>query len=156
MDKKICPICQNELEEIETYNKYGLKIRIDRCPLGCGFWFDQFELYQVSTKEVIELSKELKGKDFDEKEKLLCPVCRIEMKKIRTTSFSYEIVLDYCTGCSGIWLDKERLLRYKRLQEEKANKAFKELLKSESSKFDRFSEEDAWKALLKFIFKLYL
>lgn len=156
MERKLCPVCQKELEEVEIPNKYGLKIRIDRCPSGCGFWFDRFELYQIDAKEAEELARGLPDRGFEEREKLLCPVCGIEMKKIRNQYFSDEIVIDYCMGCSGIWLDKEKLLKYKSLQEERARKTFKELLTAEDSNLSfPNSEGEALKSILKFLFKLY-
>lgn len=122
----MCPICEGFLEEIEVPNKYGIIIRIDRCPSGCGFWFDQFELYQIGFKESEKIVAESPSKASEEKENPLCPVCRIPMKKMKNPYFSDRIVLDYCQGCSGIWVDRDKLLMYKSLQEERARRKFKD------------------------------
>ncbi len=130
MGEKICPICGKFLEEIEALNKYGLKIRIDRCPSGCGLWFDRFELYQISFEESEKIVSDLTLKNSEKKDKILCPVCRIPIVKMKLSYFSEEILLDYCKGCSGVWMDKEKFLKYKRLQEEKSKKAFMDILKN--------------------------
>ncbi len=131
MDKKICPICKGFLEEVEVSNKYGLKIRIDKCPSGCGLWFDQFELYQVNLYEAENVVKKLPTKDNEKKEnmkeEILCPVCQISMTKVKSFYLSHELEIDYCKGCSGIWLEREKFLKYKTLIEGKTGRVKKEI-----------------------------
>lgn len=124
MEKRICPNCEGFLEEIEVPNKYGIIIRIDRCPSGCGFWFDQFELYQIGFKESKKIIAESPLRVSEEREDLLCPVCSIPMKRMKIDYFSDKIIFNYCQGCSGIWIDRDKLLIYKKMQEERARRAF--------------------------------
>lgn len=156
MEKKKCPICNEYLEEIEVENKYGLKMRIDRCPSGCGFWFDQFELYQMSLKGSEKLIEDLPSKNPQEKDKLLCPVCQISMTKMKLSYFSEEVVFDYCKGCSGVWLDRERLLKYKSLQEEKGKEAYMNLLKAEGSDCaGSGKKKESRNSMLDFLLKIF-
>ncbi len=131
MDKKICPICRGFLEEVEISNKYGFKIRIDKCPSGCGLWFDQFELYQVNLYEAEKAFKELPAKDNEKKgnteEEILCPGCQIPMTKVKSVYLSNELEIDYCKGCSGIWLEREKFLKYKILIEGKTGMVKREI-----------------------------
>jgi len=156
MEKRKCPVCDGYLEEIEVENKYGLKMRIDRCPSGCGFWFDQFEIYRISLKSSEKLGEDLPSKIPEEKEKLLCPVCQIPMEKMKLTYFSEEVVFDYCKGCSGVWLDRERLLKYKSLQEEKGRKAYMNLLRGEGSDYSGSGKrEEIGDSILDFLLKIF-
>lgn len=156
MEERKCPVCDGYLEEIEVENKYGLKMRIDRCPSGCGFWFDQFELYQMSLKGSEKLVEALTSKNPQEKDKLLCPVCQISMIKMKLSYFSEEIVFDYCKGCSGVWLDRERLLKYKNLQEERGRKAYMNLLKGEDSNCaESVKKRERSNSMIDFLLKIF-
>ncbi|MGQ9618337.1 MAG: zf-TFIIB domain-containing protein [Candidatus Aminicenantia bacterium] len=139
MEKKICPVCQKFLEEIEITNKYGFKLKIDRCPSGCGFWFDQFEIYQIDLKGAEELAKDFPQGIPEKKVELLCPICRNKMVEVRPFYFSKDIKLDYCESCSGVWTGKEVLLKYKRQQEERV-KAKMEISTATDSESD-YSED---------------
>ncbi len=155
MEKRKCPVCGGYLEEIEVENKYGLRMRIDRCPLGCGFWFDQFEIYQMSLKGAEKLVEDSPSKNPQEKDKLPCPVCQIPMVKMKLTYFSEEVTFDYCKGCAGVWVDRERLLKYKSLQEEKGRKAYMSLLKGEESDYLRSGkEEKGGNSIIDFLLKI--
>ncbi len=156
MEKRICPICEGFLEKIEVPNKYGIIIRIDRCPSGCELWFDQFELYQINFKESERVVADLSSKVSEEKDKILCPVCRIPMVKMKTSYFSEEILLDYCNGCSGIWVDRDKLLMYKSLQEKKTKRVFKEFERDVNYlSAGLINEENKGETLLDLLLKLF-
>ena len=48
--------------------------------------------------------KWFKKKEFQEKE-LKCPRCEINMEKLR----KYDVLIDYCKKCKGIWLDDKEI-----------------------------------------------
>jgi len=151
MERKRCPICHNFLQEVEAQNKYGLKTRIDICPSGCGFWFDQFEIYQIGFSIAEKLASQIPSKPQEENKQISCPVCQIPMIKVKPDYFSEEIIFDYCKSCSGIWITKEMLVKYKSLQEEKGRKAFLELLREGENS----SKEEPGENFIDFLVKLF-
>ncbi len=93
---RLCPRCRKDLFLVERGGE-----RLDVCHSCSGIWFDKDELAVVLGKEstvelLVGITKELKG------ENLLCPNCRETM----STKEVYDVFVDICRECGGIWMDK--------------------------------------------------
>ncbi|MGA1819464.1 MAG: zf-TFIIB domain-containing protein [Thermoplasmatota archaeon] len=90
-----CPRCNKELFVVERAGEY-----LDVCRECHGIWFDPTELEDLMGKGspvelLIRITDQLKG------EELLCPVCDKKM----VTKEVYDVYVDLCEDCNGIWMD---------------------------------------------------
>ena len=118
-----CPQCGTRLETIEYEG-----IDIETCP-GCeGEWLDDAELkHVVKTREVLFSKEErraiaaatkITGVRLDAVDRdLLCPKCGGQTDAINYGGDT-GIIIDRCTGCRGIWLDRSELEKIQMLVEE--------------------------------------
>lgn len=86
-------------------------IEVDICPKCEGIWFDQGELDKVDKNIKPSLIEFRKIPDIEvQLESLICPNCKghKKMKKIEHDRDSH-VIIDSCTQCGGIWLDKGEL-----------------------------------------------
>lgn len=117
--KKNCPRCLKPMETLKLKGSHFPEIPVERCPYGCGLWFDKGEIFQVKKEEVEKIdglnvvSLNLKA------EKILCPNCNIEMSKYRNPVYKLDFELDYCTKCNGFWFDKSEAIKFKKICDEK-------------------------------------
>lgn len=119
---KKCPRCGEVLEEIKTVDIYGKEISIDRCPLGCGIFFDRYEIFR-SKKEEIEKIDNFSNFDLkEEKGEVICPNCNTKMGKYRNPSFKIPFEIDYCNKCYGMWFDRGEAKKFKDIYQEKIKK----------------------------------
>ena len=91
-----CPRCKLELYIVERGGEF-----LDVCKKCHGIWFDPTELDDLMGKGsaielLIKITDRLKGED------LLCPVCDKKM----VTKEVYDVYVDLCDECSGIWVDQ--------------------------------------------------
>ena len=117
-----CPQCDTRLETIEYEG-----IKVETCP-GCeGEWLDDGELkHVVKTREVLFSEEErraiasttkitgVKVEDVDRD--LRCPNCGGQTDAINYGGDT-GIIIDRCTGCRGIWLDRSELEKIQKLVE---------------------------------------
>ncbi len=117
-----CPQCGTRLETIEYEG-----IKVETCP-GCeGEWLDDGELkHVVKTREVLFSEEErralaaatkitgVKVEDVDRD--LRCPNCGGQTDAINYGGDT-GIIIDRCTGCRGIWLDRSELEKIQKLVE---------------------------------------
>lgn len=104
MAPKDCPRCKDAMKVVGK-----TEVEIDLCS-GCqGIFLDKGEMntlvkvkagdleYCTAVDEVLETE--------DGKKAVECPACDAgPMRKVEFCSYS-TIVLDYCDGCGGFWLD---------------------------------------------------
>lgn len=110
-----CPRCNSVLQSVE-YD--GQKVEV--CS-GCkGEWLFAGELQKIvehhdevfTPEEIASLdavNKEIFTAEKDDKDELNCPACG----DVQMEHFNYGdtsgIILHKCTGCGGIWMDKDEL-----------------------------------------------
>lgn len=140
-----CPRCGEALEEIKTIDIYGKEISIDRCPLGCGIFFDRYEIFK-SKKEEIEKVENLFKFEVEEKiEEVFCPNCNVKMGKYRNPSFKIPFEIDYCNKCYGMWFDRGEAKKFKEIYQEKIKKLKEETkitLKPSVENFELVAQEE--------------
>lgn len=143
MERK-CPNCKKNLEEIGIKDIYGNEIKIDKCPSGCGIWFDQYELYKAKKEEIEKIDNFFEN-FIRRKGVLKCPVCNIEMEKYRNPSFKIDFEIDYCKNCKGLWLDSGEAIKFKNIHYEKIKKLKEETkitLKPFVENFEAIAQEE--------------
>lgn len=119
-----CPKCKVFLRN-EIFNN----VEVDYCPKCLGVWFEEDELRLAKD----EKDKNLQWLDIDlwdneEKFKVsggirICPSCRVPLYEVRYGDSN--VVVDVCSLCRGIWLDRGE---FKRIIEYLKEKADKEIL----------------------------
>lgn len=104
LEKKIdCPKCDIVMQQI-IISEQNYSVTVDRCNICDGYWFDRYELEKVLDEEMKEGA--LQYEDCPENEAdFRCPRCNgtTETKNL------YNIKVDLCLACGGIWLDKGEL-----------------------------------------------
>jgi len=100
-----CPKCEGEFS-----TRYVKDVQVEECDQCHGVWFDTNEL-EKATREV---DRDLHWMEFDlwknqdqvdvSQGSLMCPRCHIPMANVKYGPT--EVVVDTCTRCHGIWLDK--------------------------------------------------
>jgi uncharacterized protein len=105
-----CPLCKKAMKLVRIGN-----VMIDECADGChGLWFDIKELQSLDEKHEgagKDLERILgygRAKDDDQKRRVTCPLCKVEMDRHEYIDRS-KIYIDECFNCGGIWLDKGEL-----------------------------------------------
>lgn len=105
-----CPRCKSSLQE-ETIKDINVSIQVDCCIDCGGKWFDKGELAKVEgliEPTILEIRK-IPNKT-DQLTPLQCPSCDSKhfMQKVEHRR-DKKVIIDYCTSCKGIWLDKGEL-----------------------------------------------
>jgi len=111
-----CPICKKDLGKAIFYGG-----EVDFCPNCLGLWFEEDELRLAKDKK----DKELRWLDIDlwkdgQKFKIslgirMCPTCRLPLHEVYYGDS--RIIVDICSLCNGIWLDRgefKRIIEYLR------------------------------------------
>lgn len=77
-------------------------VTVDACRACKGIFFDEGELgtFLQLSKDVPDLDKRL----ADAPDTVGCPKCQQAMKELHWTR-DRDLEVDYCQGCSGVWLD---------------------------------------------------
>ena len=127
-----CPHCKIPMERLEIEIP-GPNVIIDYCGKCNSYWFDKGELKKVVKDRLAE--KKAKGSEgMDAWVKFDCPRCNGPM----TMKYMYNVEVDQCTECFGIWLDEGELLRLneknlERIEDEKTKGFFHKLYTLRSS-----------------------
>jgi len=121
-----CPRCGADLKEI-VYEG----VLIDNCPNCGGNWLDKGEITTIIKKrevtfsqEEIEQVKQEKNKIFEVKQPsqpLICPKCSNEMQQLNY-AYSTGVIIDRCSNCGGIWLDKGELEKIQIIMEDEEDR----------------------------------
>jgi len=122
----ICPLCKINFKKVIFYG-----VEVDYCPMCLGLWFEEDELRLAKDKK----DKNLMWLDIDlwkdrKKFKIflgerLCPACRLPLYEVYYSDS--RIIVDFCSLCKGVWLDRGE---FKRIIEYLKKKADKEMLKN--------------------------
>ncbi|HCE47020.1 MAG TPA: hypothetical protein DET40_26020 [Lentisphaeria bacterium] len=101
-----CPKCG--ICELEPQVHDGVNVEL--CSKCNGVWLHKGELNKIAHPHEGDL--EYCSVDHIEEDRIsdfYCPSCHdIKLKKVNFISYS-EIILEYCTKCEGIWLDRGEL-----------------------------------------------
>ncbi|MFO8051399.1 MAG: zf-TFIIB domain-containing protein [Thermoplasmatota archaeon] len=134
---RTCPRCRTALRVVERGGE-----QLDLCTECGGIWFDPSELDDIvgdhsPVELLILITDSLKG------DRLPCPECGRTM----TSKEVYDVYVDYCEECRGIWMDKgetgkvrsmDRMMKYPFDREsiEDRSKNFWESFKEKYSSFE--------------------
>lgn len=105
-----CPACSHTLTSLELSG-----VTVDVCEGGCGgIWFDKHELSAFD--EPAERADPLLAVHRDEhvvtdETKHRCPRCERLVMQRHFFSTRFEVEVDECPGCGGLWLDHGELVR---------------------------------------------
>ena len=102
-----CPACANELVAVKID-----KVTLDVCRNSCGgVWFDagEFDLYDEAKENVPhEILRPVKSAQIavvDRNKTRNCPHCASTALIKRFVDGTYQLQIDQCPQCAGIWLD---------------------------------------------------
>ena len=98
-----CPKCQEKMKILIISRPDG-HIVIDQCEKCEGYWFDGLELEKIVTEEMASEFFLLDSSEVDEAS-FPCPRCKGHME----TQLLFEVRVDKCLFCNGLWLDKGEL-----------------------------------------------
>lgn len=132
-----CPTCSSLLEAKKISD-----LSLDICQKGCGgIWFDRGELEKIDQDSISLPSNILRPVKFqnvviDRAKERNCPKCSSNPLDKNIYDNQYEIEIDSCFKCGGIWLDLgeiETLREHNSSKEERAEviESFIEKAKSE-------------------------
>lgn len=105
---KNCPVCllKNKLTQEILHN-----VEVDYCSSCLGLWFEENELKWAKDekdKELnwldIDLWKNTKKFKISRGQRRLCPCCRMPLYEVYYGESG--IVVDVCSLCHGLWLDR--------------------------------------------------
>ena len=107
-----CPACSAPLFEVKSG-----EVLVDVCKNACGgVWFDAKELDKLDEEQEAvphQILRPIKNAnvaiDFNRKRE--CPRCAGKALTKSLHDEHYQLELDECQGCGGIWLDKGELER---------------------------------------------
>ena len=101
-----CPACGHKMK------KYELSpCDLDQCEHCGGVWFEYGELKQlqeIDDNSLVEILHANSLESRDERTRLKCPVCDVEMKHYQY-DYSSGIWIDRCDKCKGVYLDHKDL-----------------------------------------------
>lgn len=163
MRKIKCPRCGKFLEEVKISSSTGQVIFIDICVLGCGFWFDRWEIFKASYDDIKKIDN-FSEKFIDKKAgNIICPICNVRMDKYQNPVYNLDFDLDFCNKCYGFWFDKGEAIKFKDFHQKKINKLKNETKITLSPSIQNFKklamdEEEADKFLnfIKFILRFFI
>ena len=122
MRKIKCPRCGKLLEELKISSTTGQVILIDKCVMGCGIWFDRWEIFKASYDDIKKIDNFYVEFTDKKTKNALCPVCNVVMGKYRNPNYKLNLDLDFCNKCYGFWFDKGEAIKFKEIWQKKINK----------------------------------
>jgi len=111
-----CPKSHDSLESVDVGG-----IRIERCPRCEGLWFDRDELRVLKDREDngdyewlhVDLWKDMDKFRARRQQRYACPKDATPLTTVHYGESN--VVVDVCSKCQGVWLDKEEyreIIRY--------------------------------------------
>ncbi|UDQ97430.1 zf-TFIIB domain-containing protein [Lentisphaerota bacterium WC36G] len=96
-----CVKCDGVLVEKNIDN-----VKVDICKKCSGIWFDFDELEQIMQKDYTPILKnQQQNNTIDDQKRAVCPRCGGKGKMINIKHDKYDIHIDSCSVCYGLWLD---------------------------------------------------
>jgi Zn-finger nucleic acid-binding protein len=115
-----CPQCDLSMNEVTVRANPGSLIQLDQCQRCGGIWCDKWELFPIDPDEAERLDS------LDERllaaltehvpKTLYCPRCTSKLARLKEPLLPEEIVMQRCSRCEGIWLNRGQMTRYKNYQ----------------------------------------
>ncbi len=105
--------------EVDLVKEMYEGVELDKCPKCRGLWLDPGELERIQRTQEVDYSSRLQEavnaaaaaynheRQLQE-QALACPACGVTMEK-QEHGFNKWVVIDFCPGCRGIWLDEGEL-----------------------------------------------
>ncbi len=105
-----CPRCKQNLSK-EIIIDINTSLHVDSCNNCGGKWFDAKELEQID--QLIEPTlfeiRNIPNKR-EQIKPMICPSCNgITVMRKAEHDRDKRVIIDYCSKCNGIWLDKGEL-----------------------------------------------
>ena len=118
-----CPQCSVAMHEVTARANPGTLIQLDQCRKCGGIWCDKWELFPVDSDE----AERIDVKDaVDEsllaapvkvvRRSLYCPRCTAPLQRCKDPALPRDLLLERCSRCDGIWLNRGEMKRFKRHQ----------------------------------------
>ena len=106
-----CPVCNSPLTATTLR-----EVEIDKCDSCGGRWLDAGELQQFVDEPTTPQKSSTPGAipDSDRARQLTCPRCpsaSLVPTEFKASESATKIVIDTCSKCGGIWLDRGELER---------------------------------------------
>lgn len=115
-----CPQCDVPMSEAVARANPGSLIQLDQCRRCGGIWCDKWELFPIDADEAERLDaldeKLLAAPTEQVSKTLYCPRCTGKLARLKEPLLPPEIVLQRCSRCDGIWLNRGQMTRYKDYQ----------------------------------------
>jgi len=106
-----CPKCAQFMEKV-TFSD----IEIDRCTHCGGMWFDMLEheqLKKIKGSESIDIGDKALGKQYNEVDKINCPVCNTAMIRM-VDKEQHHLWYEACATCYGVYFDAGEFKDFKK------------------------------------------
>ena len=115
-----CPQCDVPMNQGIAHANPGSLIQLDQCRRCGGIWCDKWELFPIDPEEAERLDaldgKLLVAPAGQVSKTLYCPRCTNKLARLKEPLLPEEIVLQRCSRCEGIWLNRGQMTRYKDYQ----------------------------------------
>lgn len=115
-----CPQCDVPMNEVVVRANPGSLIQLDQCRRCGGIWCDKWELFPIDPDEAEQLDvvdgKLLAALTEEIPKTLYCPRCTNKLARLKEPLLPEDIVLQRCSRCEGIWLNRGQMTRYKNYQ----------------------------------------
>ena len=115
-----CPQCDVPMNQVTVRANPGSLIQLDQCQRCGGVWCDKWELFPIDPDEAERLDsldkKLLVALTERVPKTLYCPRCTSKLARLKEPLLPEEIVLQRCSRCEGIWLNRGELTHYKSYQ----------------------------------------
>jgi Zn-finger nucleic acid-binding protein len=137
-----CPRCGSELNPVE-YDQ----VEVETCAKCGGEWLSAGELQQIvehheevftdqELASIDAVNKEIFTVEKDDHDELKCPECEDVWMEHFNYGDTSGMILHKCTGCNGIWTDKDQLKEAEILVD-----GWKRCLAKDSSKYQTVLEK---------------
>lgn len=115
-----CPACGVDMTEVSARANPGTLIILDQCGRCGGIWCDRWELFPIDADEAERIDpidqNLLQRPTRAAKTKLYCPRCTAPLAIMADPLLPEDILLERCTRCDGIWLNRGSFRKYKNFQ----------------------------------------
>ena len=118
-----CPQCKVPMQEVAARANPGTLIQLDQCRKCGGIWCDKWELFPVDPEEAEQLDARdavdealLAAPAAAAQRSLHCPRCTAALRRCKDPALPADLLLERCSRCDGIWLNRGEMKRYKRHQ----------------------------------------
>ncbi|MBI5884997.1 MAG: zf-TFIIB domain-containing protein [Deltaproteobacteria bacterium] len=116
-----CPGCGNALAEARVNARYGRVVVVDQCGTCGGVWFDKWELYSLDSAGLRSLHEvdtdALRAPNPGRTGNAQCPRCERPLVVYIDPALPKDAEIKRCGACSGLWLNRGGIDRYRNHKE---------------------------------------